>query len=334
MSGWRSLVQERISRHPSHDVSVSQPSYADVVGALYAGLLGRQGAEAEVAAWVASLEAGTSLDEVVREFDVSLEREDIEAHHPRVRPSAGLAEPPLVIVDVGAAPLLNEDDIFRPLLDGGNCRVLGFEPFAETHQLRDEPWAMLPHLVGDGSPRTFYETSFGPSSSLYEPDLDVMSDFVGLAESCTVVSTREVATVTLDSVVEDQVDFLKMDVQGAELDVLRGAERVLSDVLVIHAEVEFVPIYRNQPLFDDVFRFLRQRGFDLFDLTYLRRTRYQGREGGRRERLLWGEAVFIPTRGRLDGLDPERRAKIIRIMRDVFGAGDFGNWLQDRTTSP
>jgi protein O-GlcNAc transferase len=270
------------------------------------------------------------LEEVVRGFDLSVERADIEAHSRRERPSPPLAEPGLLIVDVGAAPLSNEDDIFRPLLDAGNCRVIGFEPFAETHQLRDQNWTMLPYLVGDGSRRTFFETDFGLTSSLYEPDLDVMRNFVGLAEHCRVVSTREVETVTLDSVVDGPVDLLKMDVQGAELDVLRGSERSLSDVLAIHTEVEFVPIYRSQPLFDDVFRFLRRRGFDLFDLTYLRRTRYQGGRS-RGERLLWGEAVFTPTQARLDGLDYERRAKIIRIMRDAFGAVDFCNWLKHRS---
>ena len=233
---------------------------------------------------------------------------------------------------MGAAPLSYEDDIFRPLLDAGNCRVLGFEPFEETHPLRDQAWTMSPQLVGDGTKRTFFETRDGLTSSLYDPDLEAMSDFDELAESCTVASTRSVETVRLDSVVAGPVDLLKIDVQGAELDVLRGAERVLSDVLVVHAEVEFFPIYRHQPLFDDVFRFLRDRNFDLFDITHLERYRYQG-GSNLGERLLWGEAVFTPARWRLDRIAPDQRGKLIRIMRDVYGAIDFCNWLQDRSNS-
>ena len=180
-------------------------------------------------------------------------------------------------------------------------------------------------------PRTFYETTVGLTSSLYEPNLEGISDFEGLAESCKVVATREVRTVRLDSAVEGPVDLLKLDVQGAELDVLQGAERLLGDVLVIHAEVEFFPLYRQQPLFDELFSFLRSHSFELFDFTHLERYGYRGGDS-RGERLLWGDAVFIPSRDRLDGLDYKCNAKLTRIMRDVYGAVDFCKWLQARTS--
>jgi len=56
-------------------------------------------------------------------------------------------------------------------------------------------------------------------------------------------------------------DFLKVDVQGAELYVLRGAGRCLEDAVVVHTEAEFVPMYKEQPLFAEVDQFLRQSGF-------------------------------------------------------------------------
>lgn len=239
--------------------------------------------------------------------------------------------PALTIVDVGAQPLEYEDDVYRPLLDGGGCRVIGFEPIEDSHAARlarDGGWTLLTDFVGDGSRRTFYETAWGPQSSLYAPDLDVMADFEGMAE-VSAAGTREVGTVRLDDVIDGPIDFLKLDIQGGELDALRGATRVLGSVLAVHVEVEFIPIYVSQPLFDDVFRSMVAAGFDLFDLPRLERCRYQGGQG-RADRVVWADAVFIPSRERLDELDAERTMRLARIMRDVYGASDFCEWLLGR----
>ena len=52
-----------------------------------------------------------------------------------------------------------------------------------------------------------------------------------------------------------------MDIQGAELDVLQGGENVLSSVLAMVLEAEFVPLYKGQPLYGDLDAFLRRRDF-------------------------------------------------------------------------
>ena len=123
----------------------------EIVRALYTGLLGRQATDGEVSSWLASLQSGLSLVELVRGFESSPERAYIEAHRHRLRPYPPLDGPSLLIVDVGAAPLPTEDDIFRPLLNAGACHVIGFEPSTDAHDLRDRDWTMLDHVVGDGS---------------------------------------------------------------------------------------------------------------------------------------------------------------------------------------
>jgi hypothetical protein len=170
---------------------------------------------------------------------------------------------------------------------------------------------------------------------LYEPDLDVMADFVGLAEICAVRATRQVETVRLDDalagVLDGPVDFLKLDVQGAECDVLRGAERTVDGVLAVHTEVEFHPIYRGQPRFGEVAAFMEERGFDLFDLTRLARYQYQGADPSHPgRRLIWADAVFIPGRDRLDALDETRTLRLGWIMHEVYEAVDFVAWLLGR----
>jgi FkbM family methyltransferase len=301
----------------------------DVVRALYLGLLNREPDASGLTAWQRSLDAGISLHEVVSQFDGSPERDAVLAKRRRPSKRSLTDGPPLTIVDVGAQPLIDEDDIFQPLLESGQCHVIGFEPLEETHQHRlaqNPSWSLLPFFLGDGSERTFYETVWGPTSSLYEPDNAALADFVGLSESCVVSQSRVVQTVRLDDVVKEQVDFLKIDVQGAELDVLRGSTKLLGEILVIHVEVQFFPLYRGVPLFDQVFSLLLNHSFELFDFPRLERYEYQ-HGTGRLERLLWADAVFIPSKGRLDRLDKDGRLKLTRIMNDVYGATGFGQWL-------
>lgn len=59
----------------------------------------------------------------------------------------------------------------------------------------------------------------------------------------------------------DRIDFIYLDVQGAELMVLRGAGDMLSKVGAIWMEVEAVELYANQPLKKEVETFMKKNGF-------------------------------------------------------------------------
>lgn len=89
----------------------------------------------------------------------------------------------------------------------------------------------------------------------------------------TEIGTIQIDVTTLDSWLveagDGPVDFIKLDVQGAELDVLKGGEECLQQVRGLEIEVEFNPIYYGQPLFGDVDRFLRRCGFVLWRLSNL-----------------------------------------------------------------
>lgn len=86
--------------------------------------------------------------------------------------------------------------------------------------------------------------------------------------------TINIPMYRLDKIVpvEAKLNFLKMDVQGAELDVLDGAAGILSTIRWIYLEVSFVPCNENAPLFDKVYRSISDRGYHLIDIcdpTYI-----------------------------------------------------------------
>lgn len=66
------------------------------------------------------------------------------------------------------------------------------------------------------------------------------------------------------------IDLLKLDVQGYELEVLRGGEDVLPMTSWIYAEAQFQELYARGPLFAELAEFLHARGFDLMRMTSFR----------------------------------------------------------------
>ena len=87
-------------------------------------------------------------------------------------------------------------------------------------------------------------------------------------------STIELPMYRLDSITPPELkpEFLKMDVQGAELSVLDGAEKILPSIRWIYLEVSFVSCNEGAPMFKEVSDYLYSRGYtivDMCDSTYV-----------------------------------------------------------------
>lgn len=79
-------------------------------------------------------------------------------------------------------------------------------------------------------------------------------------------------TSRLDTTAGDlRPDFLKLDVQGFELEVLRGANEVLQSVEAVMMEVSLIEINKGAPLFAEVVRFMADRGFEVGDVLEIHR---------------------------------------------------------------
>lgn len=237
------------------------------------------------------------------------------------------------IVDVGAMWLGQDHVAYRALLRPGVSRVIGFEPVpAECERLNSMKLPghlYLPHFVGDGSERTFVLTNQSMTSSLYEPDLRLCSRFNHLAEVMQPVERSLVKTTRLDDITEvGKVDFLKVDVQGAEVDVFRGAARVLASTLVVQAEANFVPLYVGCPLFGDVDRSLREHGFEFHTFASIAGRAFRPITAGNDpfapvKQVLWSDGVWVKSFMRFSEMEPEELLKLAAIVHEVYGSVDL-----------
>ena len=82
--------------------------------------------------------------------------------------------------------------------------------------------------------------------------------------------SREVPAVTIDGVCEEKglsgPYLLKVDVQGGELKVLAGAEKILRDTELVILEVSLFQFYIDGPQFYDVVTYMKERGFVAYDI--------------------------------------------------------------------
>lgn len=248
---------------------------------------------------------------------------------------AGLPVAALTIVDVGASPLGEETEPYAPLLRAGRGQVIGFEPDAQALQQLHRQYPnrqthhYLPHFVGNGQPAVFHETEWSLTASLFEPNRPMLDHYQRLGELVREKARHAVATARLDDLIAPgQMDVLKIDVQGAERLVFDGAPQRLDECLVVWTEVEFVPLYRDQPLFGDIDARLRSHGLQFLCFAGLAHRALAswpqaGVRAPQRQQQLWADAIYVPQPERIAALTADAAARLALAAHHMLGAYDL-----------
>ena len=228
----------------------------------------------------------------------------------RLEVSAGVLPRRLCLLDIGARGGVQWpwDQVNRELLS-----VVLVEPDTiEAERLQKELSAnegvVLPiALWRDERTLTLNLNRSIGTSSIYLPNRQFLDQFPE-AERFDVLEKLEMPAKTIDDLSSSgqmpQVDFAKIDVQGAELAILQGGRNHLAANLVgLEVEVEFAELYSGQPLFGEVETFVREQlGLELWDLrkTYWKYEQGKTASGPIKGRLVFGDALFLRP---LSGMD-------------------------------
>jgi FkbM family methyltransferase len=162
------------------------------------------------------------------------------------------------------------------------AKIHSFEPLAEPAEIfkkvfgNDMGVKFYPIAIGREKATSLIHVTRDDDSSSMLPITPMQSSmFPGAIE----LETRQVAVFPLaqlldaDSIPPDSL--LKIDVQGFELDVLKGCEDILNKFSHLYIECSFIELYKDQALAHQIISWLGQRNFDLIGVHNL----YYGKNG-------------------------------------------------------
>lgn len=196
---------------------------------------------------------------------ISLSRSGIEG---LLRQAQSMGFKPAAVVDVGAAYGSFASQCV-PVFP--KARFLLIEPLVEYQPFLKELTESMPTAQCIMAAATAHQ---GEIVLNVHPDL-VGSSLFREVEKDTDVNglPRTVRAITIDGLLEETGAkgpfLLKVDVQGAELEVLRGAEKMLADTEYILLEVSLFRFFQDGPDFNDVVLYMKSHGFVAYDISGL-----------------------------------------------------------------
>lgn len=253
----------------------------------------------------------------------------------------------VVLADVGSAGGLHGRwQAIRPVVSG-----LMFEPRDSGEVRRVGADVSFPTGLGEtAGTQSLNITALPNMSSTLAPNAELLRTYAKKGEHTRIVERAEMRVSTLDQIVRAEavrIDAMKVDTQGSELGILKGARQCLGETVILaEIEVSFFPRYLDQALACEIIAFMAGCGFDLIDLYRLKRYRRANQAGignmslgsGQRSgRLAYCDAIFVRREADLlaqireaDADSAEALALKSVLLLLVYGKPDLASFWFDQ----
>lgn len=242
------------------------------------------------------------------------------------------------LIDVGAAAIA-ETPIYKILLDKKIAHLNAFD--GDQRQIEklqeiygEDNLTTYNYFLFDGKKHNVYLCS--PQSgmtSIFKPKAEALNFFNGFSEFGKVERIEKIQTTKLDSIDNLKApDFVKMDVQGAELGILKNGSKKLEKCLAIQLEVSFFPLYEDQPSFGEIDLYMRTKGFVPHLFLDVKRwsikpTIFNDNFRVPGNQLLEADVVYVKDPLRLSELNNSQLKKLAIIAHYCFNSTDYCIYL-------
>jgi FkbM family methyltransferase len=158
---------------------------------------------------------------------------------------------------------------------GFSGRIVSFEPVSSEFKA-------LSDLFKDDTNWRGHQLALGStdgSATIIVPRLTVLSSLRPLVKDEPGARTEVVEVRRLDRIFDSTIEgvpgprvLLKMDTQGFDVEVFKGAGRCLDSICALQSEISIQPLYKGMPHYLEALRIYEEAGFELHDLTVVLRA--------------------------------------------------------------
>ena len=191
----------------------------------------------------------------------------------------------ITFIDIGAADTINK----RWKKISKNLNFIGFEPnYEEYIKIKNKEYGkfnLFNFALGEyNGKKTLNILESEYASSFLTPNYNVLREFSNL-KRFKIKKKVNLKVKTIDSLNLKSADFVKIDTQGYNLKILKGAKKTLKKIIGIEIETEFLSIYKKQDLFEDIKIYLEKNNFNFINFYNLRRW-------SSKDDFLYGRTIF------------------------------------------
>jgi len=240
---------------------------------------------------------------------------------------------PIIICDIGASPI-DKTDFIENLYENTFSKLIGFEPNPDAYEQLDKTdknKIFYNFAIGDGYKKILNICRAPGMSSFLEPNLNYLSKFHNFDRYAEIIKKIKVQTKKLSSLGQE-IDFLKIDVQGYESEIISHNIDEIQKVKVLQIETSPTPLYKNEKSFSKILSRLEDLGFSLhmfnnintrtFKPLIIEKNIYKGLH-----HLFQLDCVLIKNFSEIEKLKKEDLIKLILILFYSFNSIDLVDFL-------
>ena len=147
-------------------------------------------------------------------------------------------------------------------------------------------------------------------SSILKPNFKFINQFLNPSRY-KIVKREQIFAKRLDSLKISNSDFIKVDTQGYNYEVLQGSQGILKNTIGVETEAEFTQIYQRQKLFGHISEILNKNNFDFIDFLTLKRWNRNNLDNY--GQCTFGNALFLKKPEYVFNLSKDKIIKYIAI---------------------